>query len=79
MIPVRIPLSFQDGAKNILATHTTSPDSIDLEYQDNSGTRTVKWKMPDSNGTEYEFKAQTYVIDFTDPSGMKLIMDTEAN
>ena len=68
-----------DYINNASTKDTTSPDSIDLEYQDDSGTRTVKWKMPDSNGTEYEFKAQTYVIDFTDPSGMKLIMDTEAN
>lgn len=68
-----------DYINNASTKDTTSPDSIDLEYQDDSGTRTVKWEMPDSNGTEYEFKAQTYVIDFTDPSGMKLIMDTEAN
>ena len=68
-----------DYINNASTKDTTSPDGIDLEYQDDSGTRTVKWEMPDSNGTEYEFKAQTYVIDFTDPSGMKLIMDTEAN
>ena len=68
-----------DYINNASTKDTVAPDGVDLEYNDDSGTRTVKWEIPDSNGTEYEFKAQTYVIDYTDPSGMKLIMDTEAN
>mgnify|MGYP005889178251 FL=1 len=68
-----------DYINNASTKDTVSPDNVNLEYNDDSGTRTVKWNEPESNGTEYEFKAQTYVIDYTDPSGMKLIMDTEAN
>lgn len=68
-----------DYINNASTKDTVSSDNVNLEYNDDSGTRTVKWNEPESNGTEYEFKAQTYVIDYTDPSGMKLIMDTEAN
>ena len=68
-----------DYINNASTKDTVSPDNVNLEYNDDSGTRTVKWNEPESKGTEYEFKAQTYVIDYTDPSGMKLIMDTEAN
>ena len=56
------------------------PDALgNVTMSDVANTRTVTWEAPISNGTEYEFKAQAYAVDFDSPTGTTLVMDTELN
>lgn len=56
------------------------PDALgNVTMSDVANTRTVTWEVPKSNGTEYEFKAQTYAVDYDSPTGTTLVMDTELN
>ena len=56
------------------------PDALgNVTMSDVANTRTVTWEAPISNGTEYEFKAQTYAVDYDSPTGTTLVMDTELN
>ena len=56
------------------------PDALgNVTMSDAANTRTVTWEAPISNGTEYEFKAQTYAVDFDSPTGTTLVMDSELN
>lgn len=56
------------------------PNALEnVTMSDAANTRTVTWEVPKSNGTEYEFKAQTYAVDFDSPTGTTLVMDTELN
>lgn len=56
------------------------PNALEnVTISDAANTRTVTWEVPKSNGTEYEFKAQTYAVDFDSPTGTTLVMDTELN
>ncbi len=65
---------------NVSVRDLAYPDIIkNIEIKESPNRKIITWETPQSNGTEYEFKAQTYVIDYTEPSGTKLIMDTEAN
>lgn len=58
----------------------SNPNSVgNISYQDLNHKRTVQWNIPESNGTEYEFKAQTYKINFDSQNGTDLVMDTEFN
>lgn len=41
--------------------------------------RIITWETPQSNGTEYELKVQTYKIDFTAENSVALLMGTEFN
>lgn len=65
---------------NTVVRDKSNPDSVgEISYQDLNNKRIVEWETPDSNGTEYEFKAQTYKINFDSQNGTDLIMDTEFN
>ena len=65
---------------NVSVRDLAYPDIIkNIKIKESPNRKIITWETPQSNGTEYEFKAQTYVIDYTEPSGTKLIMDTEAN
>lgn len=65
---------------NIPIRDLAIPDSVkNLNISNYVSNRVVRWEKPESNGTEYEFKAQTYAIDYNSPSGTTLIMDTELN
>ena len=65
---------------NVSVRDLAYPDIIkNIEIKESPNRKIITWETPQSNGTEYEFKAQTYMIDYTEPSGTKLIMDTEAN
>lgn len=56
------------------------PNALEnVTMSDVANTRTVTWEAPISNGTEYEFKAQAYAVDFDSPTGTTLVMDTELN
>lgn len=56
------------------------PNALEnVTMSDAANTRTVTWEAPISNGTEYEFKAQAYAVDFDSPTGTTLVMDTELN
>lgn len=68
-----------DYINNAVTPDNSAPDNIILEYNDDSEKRTVKWDTPKSNGTEYEFKARTYIVDYSAQDGLTLIMDTELN
>lgn len=64
---------------NVIVKDNAVPEKIDL-YDENIGNqRIITWETPQSNGTEYEFKAQTYKINFDSQNGTDLIMDTEFN
>lgn len=62
---------------NIIVPDTKSPDELNLGDIYQSEKHIIKWDIPKSNGTEYEFKAKTYKIDYNNSDGMVLIMDTE--
>ena len=65
---------------NTVVRDKSNPNSVgEISYQDLNNKRIVEWEIPDSNGTEYEFKAQTYKINFDSQDGTDLIMDTEFN
>ena len=65
---------------NTVVRDKSNPNSVgEISYQDLNNKRIVEWETPDSNGTEYEFKAQTYKINFDSQNGTDLIMDTEFN
>lgn len=65
---------------NTVVRDKSNPNSVgEISYQDLNNKRIVEWEIPDSNGTEYEFKAQTYKINFDSQNGTDLIMDTEFN
>ena len=65
---------------NTVVRDKSNPNSVgEISYQDLNNKRIVEWEIPDSNGTEYEFKAQTYKINFDSKNGTDLIMDTEFN
>lgn len=65
---------------NTVVRDKSNPNSVgEISYQDLKNQRIVEWEIADSNGTEYEFKAQTYKINFDSQNGTDLIMDTEFN
>ncbi len=65
---------------NVSIRDLAYPDMIKkIEMKEASNQRIITWETPQSNGTEYELKAQTYKIDFTAKSGVELLMDTEFN
>ena len=64
---------------NIIVTDIKSPNELYLTDIYQNKNHIIKWEIPDSNGTEYEFKTQTYKIDYNDSNGMILLMDTEFN
>ncbi len=65
---------------NISIRDLAYPEMIKkIEIKEASNQRIITWETPQSNGTEYELKAQTYKIDFTVKSGVELLMDTEFN
>lgn len=65
---------------NTVVRDKSNPNSVgEISYQDLNNKRIVEWEIPDSNGTEYEFKAQTYKINFNSQNGTDLVMDTEFN
>ena len=65
---------------NVSIRDLAYPDMIKkIEMKESSNQRIITWEIPQSNGTEYELKAQTYKIDFTSKDGVELLMDTEFN
>ena len=65
---------------NVSIRDLAYPDMIKkIEMKESSNQRIITWEAPQSNGTEYELKAQTYKIDFTSNDGVELLMDTEFN
>lgn len=56
----------------------SNPNSVgEISYQDLNNKRIVEWEIPDSNGTEYEFKVQVYRVDYTADNGLVLEQDSE--